>query len=75
MLTQPGVVEGFDLSRRGVFRPGGFDFDPLDALAHALRAADVLSRQAVSFDLQRFAGTARREFDRLKTHAAIGAPG
>ena len=42
VLTQPGVVEGVDLWRRCVFRPGDSESDPIDALAHAILAAEAL---------------------------------
>ena len=50
VLTQPGIVEGVDLWRRCVFRPGYSESDPLEALARALLAADALPElEAMNF--------------------------
>ena len=50
VLTQPGIVEGVDLWRRCVFRPGDSESDPLEALAHALLSADALPElEALNF--------------------------
>jgi hypothetical protein len=68
VLMQPGIVEGIDLWRRCVFRPGDSESDPLDALAHALLSVDALPElEALNFPALALADHLRR--------AAHGADG
>ena len=61
VLTQPGIAEGVDLWRRCVFRPGDSESDPLDALAHALLAAEALPElEALDFPALALAEHLRR---------------
>lgn len=41
-LTHPGVIEGIDVWRRCIFRPGDFGGDPFRALAESLNASQGL---------------------------------
>jgi WD40 repeat protein len=61
VLTQSGIVEGVDLWRRCVFRPGDSATDPLDALAHGLLSANALPElEALSFPANVLAEHLRR---------------
>jgi WD40 repeat protein len=61
VLTQPGIVEGVDLWRRCVFRPGDSESDPLEALAHALVSAEALPElEALNFSVSVLADHLRR---------------